>query len=432
MWQLIRDANAYIEEQQPWATHKAGDAAATAAVLGDCLEALRIVALLASPVIPRAATELWRRLGLDGRPRGRARARRRALGAVSTAGNALEKGPSLFPRSTADRATEGGDVSKASTRITPPPASGAGRPGPHGHRAHDGSTATATCPEDPAEADAIVDDGPGRRRRVAGVRRHRPRDVACGGRRSPSRRPDVVATVGLHPHDAVPAEPTSGTTSWRWPPRPRVVAVGECGLDHHYEHSPGPDQAAAFRAQIRLAHELGRTLVIHTREAWDETFAILDDEGLPERTVFHCFTGRPRRGAGLSRPRRGPVVQRDRHVQERRRRPRRRRAARRATGCWSRPTAPTWPRSRTAGEPNRPAWVGAVGEGLAAARTEIVETVADATRANAAAPLPDRLTAAHGDFAPGSSDVFGATAPTARRGAPDRPTGRVRPGRYWD
>ena len=68
VWDLIRAANAYIEDRQPWALNKAGDAAATAGVLGDCLEALRIVALLASPAIPGAAAELWRRLGLPGRP----------------------------------------------------------------------------------------------------------------------------------------------------------------------------------------------------------------------------------------------------------------------------------------------------------------------------------------------------------------------------
>ena len=98
VWQLIRDANSYIEDAAPWKTHKAGDAAATAAVLGDCLEALRIIALLASPVIPRAAAELWRRLGLDGTPEA-ARLPAAALwGAAATAGNALEKGDALFPR----------------------------------------------------------------------------------------------------------------------------------------------------------------------------------------------------------------------------------------------------------------------------------------------------------------------------------------------
>ena len=101
--------------------------------------------------------------------------------------------------------------------------------------------------------------------------------------------PGVYATVGLHPHEA-----TSGVDSIR--PlihTPGLVAIGECGLDYHYDHSPRDVQRTVFAEQIGLAHELGLTLVIHTREAWDETFAILDTEGIPARTVFHCFTGGP-------------------------------------------------------------------------------------------------------------------------------------------
>jgi TatD DNase family protein len=69
------------------------------------------------------------------------------------------------------------------------------------------------------------------------------------------------------------------------------VGVGECGLDYHYDHSPRDVQREAFAAQIRLAHERSLALVIHTREAWDDTWAVLAAEGVPERTVFHCFTG---------------------------------------------------------------------------------------------------------------------------------------------
>ncbi len=98
LWQLIKDANAYIEDRQPWVLHKAGDGASTAAVLGDCLEALRIVALLASPVIPNAAAELWRRLGLPGAPEEQRLPDAATWGGAETAGNVLEKGPSLFPR----------------------------------------------------------------------------------------------------------------------------------------------------------------------------------------------------------------------------------------------------------------------------------------------------------------------------------------------
>ena len=98
---------------------------------------------------------------------------------------------------------------------------------------------------------------------------------------------DVWATVGLHPHDA-----SGGVdTIVGFLDRPRVVAVGECGLDYHYDHSPRDVQRAAFAAQIGLAQERVLPLVIHTREAWDDTFAILAAEGVPETTVFHCFTG---------------------------------------------------------------------------------------------------------------------------------------------
>jgi TatD DNase family protein len=97
----------------------------------------------------------------------------------------------------------------------------------------------------------------------------------------------VWATVGLHPHDA-----KNGVDSIRSLfDAPKVVAVGECGLDYHYDNSPRPQQREAFAAQIQIAHERALPLVIHTREAWDETFDILIAEGAPERTVFHCFSG---------------------------------------------------------------------------------------------------------------------------------------------
>ncbi|MFI5046608.1 MAG: methionine--tRNA ligase [Acidimicrobiia bacterium] len=97
VWDLIRAANAYIEEQQPWALNKAGDTAAVAAVLGDCLEALRIVALLASPLVPHACDDLWRRLGLPGSPTDQRLPDAAAWGLLP-AGSTLEKGAPLFPR----------------------------------------------------------------------------------------------------------------------------------------------------------------------------------------------------------------------------------------------------------------------------------------------------------------------------------------------
>jgi TatD DNase family protein len=107
----------------------------------------------------------------------------------------------------------------------------------------------------------------------------------------------VWATAGVHPHDARTAVDGAGavdlTAIGALLDRPGVVAVGECGLDYHYDHSPRAIQREVFAAQIALARARGLALVIHTREAWDDTFAILDAEGVPERTVLHCFTGGP-------------------------------------------------------------------------------------------------------------------------------------------
>lgn len=105
-------------------------------------------------------------------------------------------------------------------------------------------------------------------------------------RRYPGR---VFATAGVHPHDA--SGGIGGLEALLH--EPEVVAVGECGLDFHYDRSPRDVQRDVFAAQIALAHQHDLTLVIHTREAWSETFDLLDAEGVPERTVFHCFTGGP-------------------------------------------------------------------------------------------------------------------------------------------
>jgi TatD DNase family protein len=99
----------------------------------------------------------------------------------------------------------------------------------------------------------------------------------------------VWATVGVHPHDAKDGvEDIIGLLG-----EEKVVAVGECGLDYHYDHSPRESQREVFAAQVAMAHERELALVIHTREAWDDTFSILEAEGVPARTIFHCFSGGP-------------------------------------------------------------------------------------------------------------------------------------------
>ncbi len=113
----------------------------------------------------------------------------------------------------------------------------------------------------------------------------------------------VWATAGVHPHDA--SGGINGLEALLG--LPGVVAVGEAGLDYHYDHSPRAAQRDVFAAQIELANRYGLPLVVHSRSAWDDTFRMLDTEQMPERTVLHCFTGGPdeasellKRGAVLS------------------------------------------------------------------------------------------------------------------------------------
>jgi TatD DNase family protein len=193
---------------------------------------------------------------------------------------------------------------------------------------------------------------------------------------------NVRGTVGLHPHDA-----SKFRAEWAMLEPLAVsdecVGIGEAGFDLYYEHSPRDEQEVAFRWQIRLAKRLGKPLVIHSRDAWDDTFRVLDDEGVPDRTVFHCFTGGPDEArAAITR------------------------------GCWLsfsgivsfknagalREAAAITPPDRVLvetdapyltpepyrGKPNEPAFVIAVGEALARARGCDAAEIAELTSANAA------------------------------------------------
>lgn len=201
-----------------------------------------------------------------------------------------------------------------------------------------------------------------------------------------ARHDHVHATVGLHPHDAKQGLDTIRDLFDPGEGRAAPLAVGECGLDYHYDHSPRDVQREVFAAQIAIAHERNLPLVIHTREAWDDTFAILDAEGVPERTVFHCFTGGPdeaRRGLD-----RGAFLS--------------------FSGIVTFPAAPEVaaaaalvPLTRLLletdspylapvphrGRKNQPAWVTAVGEFIAARRGIDTGELRDATRAAATAAL---------------------------------------------
>lgn len=198
----------------------------------------------------------------------------------------------------------------------------------------------------------------------------------------------VWATVGVHPHDA--ASGIDGMAELLT--RPKVVAVGECGLDYHYDNSPRDAQRAAFAAQIALAHEHDLALVIHTRDAWDDTFAILASEGVPDRSIFHCFTGGPTEAEkglalGLHLSFSGIVTFKTA--------PELREAAKLCPldRLLVETDAPYLAPVPHRGQPNRPAWVGVVGAKVAEVRGASADEVAQATAANAARvfrlpPLP--------------------------------------------
>jgi TatD DNase family protein len=106
-----------------------------------------------------------------------------------------------------------------------------------------------------------------------------------------ARLPQVSASAGVHPHDAdtLTAEVLAelrGVLAAEG-----VVAVGETGLDYHYDNSPRDRQRSAFAAHVALARELDKALVVHCRDAFPDVLAILDGEGAPARVVFHCFAG---------------------------------------------------------------------------------------------------------------------------------------------
>jgi TatD DNase family protein len=101
----------------------------------------------------------------------------------------------------------------------------------------------------------------------------------------------VWATVGVHPYDAKDFGERELEEVRRLAGSPKVVAIGEVGLDYFREYSPRDAQHRAFRAQIRAAKDLGKTLVLHIRDALADAFEVLAGEGPPERLVFHCFSG---------------------------------------------------------------------------------------------------------------------------------------------
>lgn len=106
--------------------------------------------------------------------------------------------------------------------------------------------------------------------------------------------PHIFASVGIHPHDARLADQSALDTIEGLAADPKVVAIGETGLDYHYKHSTIEEQRRAFRDFVALALRVKKPLVIHTRDADADTADILRETGAREvGGVIHCFTGTP-------------------------------------------------------------------------------------------------------------------------------------------
>ncbi len=103
--------------------------------------------------------------------------------------------------------------------------------------------------------------------------------------------PKTRIAVGVHPHEAKSFDAAEERKLARLLHDARVSAVGEIGLDYHYDHSPRPVQKDAFRRQVRLAKQAGLPVILHVREAFDDAFAIMQEEGWPQAgTLLHCYT----------------------------------------------------------------------------------------------------------------------------------------------
>ena len=115
--------------------------------------------------------------------------------------------------------------------------------------------------------------------------------------RQAERYPFIVATIGVHPHDASKATPETFARLRDLAAHPKVAAIGEIGLDYHYDFSPRDVQRAVFLKQLEIAAEAGKPVVIHSREAWPDTMGLLAlvGQAVPPANhgIIHCFTGDP-------------------------------------------------------------------------------------------------------------------------------------------
>ena len=122
-----------------------------------------------------------------------------------------------------------------------------------------------------------------------------PPDLEAGVRLA-DRYPFVCATIGVHPHDAARADSETYRRLEQLASHAKVVAIGEIGLDYHYDRSPRDVQRDVFVEQMRIARDARKPIVIHTRSAWDDTIALLHEHWAASGLggIMHCFSEGPR------------------------------------------------------------------------------------------------------------------------------------------
>ncbi|MEK7698733.1 MAG: YchF/TatD family DNA exonuclease [Nitrospirota bacterium] len=103
--------------------------------------------------------------------------------------------------------------------------------------------------------------------------------------------PEIYTSVGIHPHDAKTLNEELYAEIKEWLKQPKVVAIGEIGLDYHYMHSPRETQIDAFKKQIAIAKNSGLPIIVHSREAKNDTLQLLEKEATKISGVLHCFSG---------------------------------------------------------------------------------------------------------------------------------------------
>ena len=255
----MRRLNRYVEEQAPWQLAKdesrAGD---LDRVLGTLIEGLRVVTVLLRPYLPASTETLLAALGAPDVSLAGARLRGRAAGRVTRSSR-------CFPR----RRARGG------TSIPPPP-----------ERMIDSHTHLDLCEQPDAELVAAADAAGVRRMLTVGTDGASCRAALVAAEAFPQ----VYAAVGRHPNEATGFDDADLAELRALAAHERCLAIGETGLDFYRDGAPRSDQERAFAAQIALARETGKPLVIHSRDAAAQTIAQLADEAQECSVVIHCFS----------------------------------------------------------------------------------------------------------------------------------------------